>query len=169
MEEPTKWQRSEASHVHRGHPLRKIFGSAYRCRAVVACALLTIAIIVAVYFAGMAVTIAVSFGGACCLENGLVPFIANLFVLGFFGGNFALFSLWLPEQFETRVRATAFAFCTSFGRFVGAGVDFLLGVALQRRLSASPVGRRRQPRLTPRLASTISAMPASCGTLSARP
>src|SRR6201986_2420321 len=47
-----------------------------------------------------------------------------------FGGNFALFSLWLPEQFETRVRATAFAFCTSFGRFVGAGVNFLLGAAV---------------------------------------
>jgi hypothetical protein len=36
----------------------------------------------------------------------------------------------LPEQFETRVRATAFAFCTSFGRFVGAGVNFLLGAAV---------------------------------------
>ena len=51
-------------------------------------------------------------------------------MLGFFGGNFALFSLWLPEQFETRVRATAFAFCTSIGRFVGAGVNFLLGAAV---------------------------------------
>ncbi|CAB3769132.1 MFS transporter [Paraburkholderia solisilvae] len=84
----------------------------------------------AVYFAGMAVTIALSFGWAFYLPNGLVPFIAILFVLGFFGGNFALFSLWLPEQFETRVRATAFAFCTSFGRFVGAGVNFLLGAAV---------------------------------------
>jgi hypothetical protein len=36
----------------------------------------------------------------------------------------------LPEQFETRVRATAFAFCTSFGRFVGAGANFLLGAAV---------------------------------------
>jgi hypothetical protein len=44
--------------------------------------------------------------------------------------NFAIFSLWLPEQFETRVRATAFACCTSFGRFVGAGVNFLLGAAV---------------------------------------
>jgi hypothetical protein len=30
------------------------------------------------------------------------------------------------------VRATAFAFCTSFGRFVGAGVNFLLGAAVLR-------------------------------------
>jgi MFS family permease len=84
----------------------------------------------AVYFAGMAVAIAASFGWAFYLPNGLVPFIALLFVLGFFGGNFALFSLWLPEQFGTRVRATAFAFCTSFGRFVGAGVNFALGAAV---------------------------------------
>ncbi|WP_206995217.1 MFS transporter [Trinickia mobilis] len=84
----------------------------------------------AIYFTGMAVSIAGSFGWAFYLPNGLAPFIAWLFVLGFFGGNFALFSLWLPEQFETRVRATAFAFCTSFGRFIGAGVNFLLGAAV---------------------------------------
>ncbi len=38
--------------------------------------------------------------------------------------------MWLPELFETRVRATAFAFCTSFGRFVGAGVNFAIGAAV---------------------------------------
>jgi MFS family permease len=81
----------------------------------------------AIYFSGMAATIAVTFGWAFYRPNGLVPFIGCLFVLGFFGGNFALFSLWLPEQFETRVRATAFAFCTSVGRFIGAGVNFVLG------------------------------------------
>ena len=84
----------------------------------------------AIYFTGMAVAIVGSFGWSFYMPNGLVPFIAWLCVLGFFGGNFALFSLWLPEQFETRVRATAFAFCTSFGRFVGAGVNFLLGAAV---------------------------------------
>lgn len=84
----------------------------------------------AIYFAGMAVAIAASFGWAFYLPNGLAPFIALLFVLGFFGGNFTMFSLWLPEQFETRVRATAFAFCTSIGRFVGAGVNFVLGGAV---------------------------------------
>ncbi|GAB5099637.1 MFS transporter [Caballeronia sp. HLA56] len=81
----------------------------------------------AVYFVGMAASIALSFGWAFYLPNGLVPFIALLVVLGFFGGNFALFSLWLPEQFETRVRATAFAFCTSVGRFFGAIVNFGIG------------------------------------------
>ncbi|MEJ0003496.1 MAG: MFS transporter [Pararobbsia sp.] len=81
----------------------------------------------AVYFVGMAASIALAFGWAFYLPNGLMPFIALLVVLGFFGGNFALFSLWLPEQFETRVRATAFAFCTSVGRFFGAIVNFGIG------------------------------------------
>src|ERR1700760_1916360 len=76
----------------------------------------------AIYFAGMAVSITGSFGWAFYLPNGLAPFIAWLFVLGFFGGNFAIFSLWLPEQFETRVRATAFSFCTSCGVLWGAAV-----------------------------------------------
>lgn len=39
-----------------------------------------------------------------------------LVFMGFAGGSFAAFSLWLPEQYYTRVRATAFAFSTSGGR-----------------------------------------------------
>jgi MFS family permease len=81
----------------------------------------------ATYFTGMACCIWLSFGWAFYLTDGLAPFIAVLFFLGFFGGNFATFSLWLPEQYGTTVRATAFAFTTSFGRFIGAGVNFLLG------------------------------------------
>ena len=85
----------------------------------------------AIYFVGMFVCILLSFGWAFYLENGLKPFIACLFFLGFFGGNFALFSLWLPEQYETSVRATAFSFATSFGRFIGAGVNFLIGAMVR--------------------------------------
>ena len=86
----------------------------------------------AMYFAGMMVTIPLAFGWAFYLENGLVPFIAALFFLGFAGGNFTVFSLWLPEQYDTRVRATAFAFSTSIGRFLGAGVNFALGALVLR-------------------------------------
>lgn len=81
----------------------------------------------AIYFVVMLVTIPVAFGWAFYLPNGLVPFIVTLFFLGFGGGNFTVFSLWLPEQYETRMRATAFAFVTSVGRFIGAGVNFGLG------------------------------------------
>jgi MFS family permease len=86
----------------------------------------------AFYFLGMAICILLSFGWAFYLPMGLHPFIALLFFLGFFGGNFAIFSLWLPEQYGTTVRATAFAFTTSFGRFIAAGVNFGVGALVSR-------------------------------------
>ncbi len=86
----------------------------------------------AFYFFGMAACILLSFGWAFYLPNGLTPFITILFFLGFFGGNFATFSLWLPEQYATSVRATAFAFTTSFGRFIAAGVNFLIAALVGR-------------------------------------
>jgi MFS family permease len=86
----------------------------------------------AIYFLGMAICIVLSFGWAFYLPNGLHPFITVLFFLGFFGGNFAIFSLWLPEQYGTTVRATAFAFTTSFGRFIAAGVNFGVGALVSR-------------------------------------
>jgi len=92
----------------------------------------------ATYFLGMSVFIWLSFGWAFYRENGLTTFIACLFFLGFFGGNFTLFSLWLPEQYETSVRATAFAFATSFGRFIGAGVNFMIGAMVR---NAGTIGK----------------------------
>ena len=72
-----------------------------------------------------------SFGWAFYARSDALPlFIASLFSLGVFGGNFAIYSLWLPEQYSTAVRATAFAFVTSFGRFIGAGVNFLIGAGV---------------------------------------
>jgi MFS family permease len=87
----------------------------------------------ALYFAGMALSIALAFGWAFYLPVGtaLPVFICLLFFLGFAGGNFAVFSLWLPELFGTEIRATAFAFCISFGRFIGAAVNIALGVAVR--------------------------------------
>jgi MFS family permease len=85
----------------------------------------------ALFFLGMAVSIWVSFGWLFYAGDGaLNSFIGSLFLLGFFGGNFAIYSLWLPEQYSTAVRATAFAFVTSFGRFIGAGVNFLIGAGV---------------------------------------
>jgi MFS family permease len=86
----------------------------------------------ALYYLGMMVTIALAFGWAFYLPTGtaLPVFMAILFFLGMFGGNFAIFSLWLPELFGTEARATAFAFCTSVGRFIGAGVNFALAGAV---------------------------------------
>jgi len=82
------------------------------------------------YFAGMALSIVFAFGWVFYQANGLNLFMVSLLLLGFFGGNFAIFSLWLPEQYPTRMRATAFAFNASVGRFIGAGVNFLLAAAI---------------------------------------
>jgi MFS family permease len=86
----------------------------------------------AVYFVLMLVTIPLAFGWAFYLPAGtaLPVFMGLLFLLGIGGANFCVFSIWLPEQFGTEVRATAFAFCASIGRFAGAGVNFLLAAAV---------------------------------------
>jgi MFS family permease len=86
----------------------------------------------ALYFVGMMLAIAIIFGWAFYRPHALSLFVGLLFFLGFAGGNFAMFSLWLPEQYDTSVRATAFAFTTSFGRFIGAGVNFGLGAMVKR-------------------------------------
>ena len=79
----------------------------------------------------MAVSIAVGFGYVFYLPSGaLFWFIACLFVLGIGGANFAMYTLWLPEQYQTSCRASAFAFATSVGRFAGAGVTFLVGAGV---------------------------------------
>jgi MFS family permease len=93
----------------------------------------------ALYFAGMAAAILLAFGWAYNLPEGLTPFLAILFFLGLAGGNFAMFSLWLPEQYTTEVRATAFAFCTSFGRFIGAGANFAIAAMIQQTGSLGQV------------------------------
>jgi MFS family permease len=86
----------------------------------------------ALYYLGMMVTIVAAFGWAFYLPAGtaLPTFITILFFMGLFGGNFAIFSLWLPELFGTEARGTAFAFCTSVGRFIGAGVNFALAAGI---------------------------------------
>ncbi len=81
----------------------------------------------AVYFVIMIISIVLSFGWAFYLPHGLVPFMVVLFFLGYGGGNFTMFSLWLPEQYSTDVRASAFSFSTSIGRFIGAIVTFAIG------------------------------------------
>lgn len=80
-----------------------------------------------IYFGIMVVSIVLAFGWAFYLPHGLTAFMIILFFLGFGGGNFAIFSLWLPEQYPTDRRATAFAFSTSIGRFIGAIVTFVIG------------------------------------------
>ncbi len=85
----------------------------------------------ALYFALMFVSIALAFGYVFYLaEAALAWFFLCLFSLGVGGANFAMYTLWLPEQYRTECRASAFAFATSVGRFVGAGITFLVGAGV---------------------------------------
>src|SRR5205085_12295110 len=85
-----------------------------------------------VYFAAMALCIAVAFGRIYYLANALPWFMFTLFFLGLGGGNFAMYTLWLPEQYPSECLASAFAFATSVGRFAGAGITFLVGAGVAR-------------------------------------
>jgi nitrate/nitrite transporter NarK len=79
----------------------------------------------------MFVSIMLAFGYIFYLKQGaLTWFMLCLFLLGLGGANFAVYTLWLPEQYPTECRASAFAFSTSFGRFAGAGVTFLVGAGV---------------------------------------
>jgi MFS family permease len=85
----------------------------------------------AIYFALMAAFISLGFGYVFYLEtHTLVWFLTCLFFLGIGGANFAMYTLWLPEQYPTECRASAFAFATSIGRFAGAGITFLVGAGV---------------------------------------
>jgi MFS family permease len=87
----------------------------------------------AFYFSLMLASIAVTFGKVFYLGAAALPwFFACLFFLGFGGANFAVYTLWLPEQYPTECRASAFAFSTSLARFAGAGITFIVGAGIQR-------------------------------------
>ena len=85
----------------------------------------------AFFYALMAVFILFSFGYVFYLpQHALSWFIACLFLLGVGGASFCVFTVWLPEQYPTECRASAFAFATSFGRFIAAGATFAVGAAV---------------------------------------
>jgi MFS family permease len=82
------------------------------------------------YFVLMLVFIALGFGYVFYLAAPLAWFMICLFFLGVGGANFAIYTLWLPEQYRTECRGSAFAFATSIGRFVAAGITFLVGAGV---------------------------------------
>ena len=85
----------------------------------------------AFFYLLMAVSVAGAFGYVFYLgPNALTWFLPCLFVLGVGGASFCVFTVWLPEQYPTECRASAFAFATSAGRFVAAGATFLVGASI---------------------------------------
>ena len=86
----------------------------------------------AMYFSFMGIAIVLAFGYVFYLgENALSLFYPCIFLLGLGGANFALYTLWLPEQYTTDCRASAVAFISSVGRFVGVAMVFLVGAGIQ--------------------------------------
>jgi len=86
----------------------------------------------ACYFALMLVFIVLTFGKVFYMGPSALPlFFVCLFFLGLGGANFAVYTLWLPEQYPTECRASAFAFATSLARFGGAAITFLVGAGVQ--------------------------------------
>jgi hypothetical protein len=51
-------------------------------------------------------------------------------ILGLGGASFAVFTIWLPERYPTRMRATAFALTTTLSRWVAAAGTFLIGYGI---------------------------------------
>jgi MFS family permease len=86
----------------------------------------------ATFFAFMGVAIVVAFGYVFYLPASALPwFYVCIFLLGLGGANFALYTLWLPEQYSTDCRASAIAFISSIGRFVGVAMVFLVGAGIR--------------------------------------
>ena len=87
----------------------------------------------AFYFTVMFASITLAFGCAFYLPSrALEWFTVCLFFLGVGGANFAVYTLWLPEQYRTECRGSAFAFATSAGRFLAAGATLLVGAGVSR-------------------------------------
>jgi MFS family permease len=83
------------------------------------------------FFSMMGISILISFGYVFYLTtSALMWFYVCIFALGFGGANFAMYTLWLPEQYPTDCRASAIGFISSVGRFVGVAIVFILGAGI---------------------------------------
>jgi MFS family permease len=91
----------------------------------------------ALLFVLMIVGIAGGYGWGYYAHS-MTAFFVFIPILGIGGADFAVFTVWLPEQYHTEVRATAFAFCTTLSRFIAAAGTFLVGYAIS---TAHTIGR----------------------------
>ncbi len=86
----------------------------------------------AIFYGIMLGSIWIAFGHVFYMGAGAVGwFMLCAVSLGLGGANFAVYSFWLPEQYGTECRASAFAFITNIGRFAAAGFTFLVGVGIR--------------------------------------
>lgn len=94
-----------------------------------------------ILFSFMFAFILLAFGQVFYMRNhALSWFMVCTFFLGIGGANFIVYSFWLPEQYGTDCRASAFAFISNIGRFAAAGSTFLVGAGIHHfRTLGKPV------------------------------
>jgi MFS family permease len=86
----------------------------------------------AIFYVIMMCAIWVAFAHVFYLQqNAVAWFLVCSSLLGLGGANFIVYSFWLPEQYGTECRASAFAFITNLGRFFAAGFTFLVGAGIR--------------------------------------
>lgn len=83
------------------------------------------------FYVMLGVSVVIGFGYVFYQPDSILLFMVLIFFMGLGGANFALFTLWLPEQYSTDCRASAIAFISSVGRFVGVPMVFLVGWGIQ--------------------------------------
>ncbi|HEX5230192.1 MAG TPA: MFS transporter [Bryobacteraceae bacterium] len=89
-------------------------------------------VVLGIFFGLMLIFLWVAFGYVFYMPSGAIPwFLVSTFFLGLGGANFVVYSFWLPEQYGTDCRVSAFAFTTNIGRFAGAGLTFLVGAMIR--------------------------------------
>ena len=86
----------------------------------------------AIFYLVMMSAIWLAFGHVFYMAQNAIPwFLVCSVLLGLGGANFIVYSFWLPEQYGTECRASAFAFITNFGRFTAAGFTFMVGAGIR--------------------------------------
>lgn len=86
----------------------------------------------AFYLVVTSVAIATGFGFLFYVSDALPQYFGLLVLLGIGGANFAMYTIWLPELYTTDCRASAIAFISSAGRFVGVVLVFVVGAGISR-------------------------------------
>ncbi len=152
VREPETWQKKAANERERpkmSAAFNELFTPRFRRRTIINSLLFTVSIIgclmapwlaerfgrrraMALYFTSLGLAVAIAFGYVFYQPMALGLFFVLIVFLGIGGANFAMYTLWLPEQYTTNCRASAIAFVSSVGRFVGVAMVFLVGAEIQR-------------------------------------
>ena len=86
----------------------------------------------AIFYVIMMGAVGWSFAHVFYMRQNAIPwFLVGSVLMGLGGANFIVYSFWLPEQYGTECRASAFAFITNLGRFAAAGFTFLVGAGIR--------------------------------------